>query len=185
LRARYICQPTSYRSYAVSDSSSSRWLARKGRPTYLLDDQVDEDEERGVADSFGELLLALGGDVEALDVLLDLVKLGEAELVARARDKDLVTVDVASRGVVAAVRDTPRVVRDAADRMEDPSDSVVDRLTLRESLVTALVRDNPEACRGSQHHLVSQSGERWHDRLIRLTGSSKAGPEPEGVPEHE
>jgi hypothetical protein len=67
-------------------------------------------------------------------------------LLARARDKDLVAVDVTGRGVVPAVRDAPGVVRDAEGRVEDPSDSVVDRLALGETLVAALVGDDPESC---------------------------------------
>lgn len=82
-------------------------------------------------------------------------------LLARARNKDLIAVDVTGRGVVPAMRDAPGVVRDAESRVEDPSNGVVDRLALGETLMTALMSDDPEA------------------------GAGEAGPEPKDVPEGE
>lgn len=54
----------------------------------LLGEKVDEDEQGSVTDSLGELVLSLLGNVEALNVLLGLVKSGVLELVSGSRNED-------------------------------------------------------------------------------------------------
>jgi hypothetical protein len=64
-----------------------------------------------------------------------------AELGSGPGDKDLVSGKVTGGSVVLSVRDPPRVVWDEEDRVENPSDKVVDALAGRVALVTTLVTD--------------------------------------------
>lgn len=100
-----------------------------GPPEELLGEEVDQDEERCVANGLLQLELPGLGDVEAFDVLGRFVKLGVLELIAGPGHEDFVTSEMSSGSVVTAVRDPPRVVRDGQSRVQDPSDGVVDGLT--------------------------------------------------------
>lgn len=64
-----------------------------------------------------------------------------AELGSGPGDKDLVSGKVTGGSVVLSVRDPPRVVWNEEDRVENPSNKVVDALAGRVTLVTALVTD--------------------------------------------
>lgn len=109
----------------------------------LVEDEVVERGNGGLAEGLGKLSLAPGGDVDTRLVLLDLLG-WVAELLTGAGNKHLVTGKVTSGGVVTAVRDTPRVVWDENERVEDPTDSVVDCLGRRVGLVTTLVCNDPD-----------------------------------------
>lgn len=64
------------------------------------------------------------------------------QLRSSSGNKDLVSGHVSSSGVVLTVRDSPRVVRNKEDRVQDPSNKVVDALAGRVGLVTTLVTAN-------------------------------------------
>lgn len=53
---------------------------------------------------------------------------GVTELGSRSGNKDLISGQVTGSGMVLTVRDSPRVVWDEKDRVENPSDKVVDAL---------------------------------------------------------
>jgi hypothetical protein len=95
----------------------------------------------------------------SLDTLKFLILLdgGVTELRSGSGNKDLVSGHVASSGVVLTMldrqpntsaggdstyRDPPRVVRDKENRVQHPSDKVVDPLAGRVTLVTTLVADS-------------------------------------------
>jgi hypothetical protein len=59
-------------------------------------------------------------------------------------DENHIALDVSSGLVVLAVGDFPREVRDEKSRVEDPANSVVQNLGRRESLMAALVRQDPD-----------------------------------------
>ena len=81
---------------------------------------------------------ALEDSLDTLDLLV-LLDGGVAQLGSSSGNKDLVSGHVASSGVVLTVRDSPRVVGYKEDRVQDPSDKVVDALAGRVRLVTTLV----------------------------------------------
>ena len=109
----------------------------------LVEESTPESADGRLLESLLELSLAPGGNGDTL--LLRLVLLGrDTALRTGAGNENLVTGKVAGGSVVAAVRDTPRVVRDKEGRVENPSDTVVDGLGRRVGLVTALVGDNPD-----------------------------------------
>ena len=64
---------------------------------------------------------------------------------AGARNENHVSLHVGSSLVVLAVGDLPAEVRDKKSRVKDPTSHIVDQGRVRESTVTALVGDNPEA----------------------------------------
>jgi len=84
---------------------------------------------------------ALEDSLDTLDLLV-LLDGGVAQLGSRSGDKDLVSGHVASSSVVLTVRDSPRVVRNKEDRVQDPSNKVVDALAGRVGLVTTLVTNS-------------------------------------------
>jgi hypothetical protein len=79
--------------------------------------------------------------LETLDLLL-LLDSGVTELGSGPGNKDLVSGEVTGSSVVLAVRDPPRMVRDEEDRVENPSNKVVDPLAGRVALVTTLVAES-------------------------------------------
>ena len=83
------------------------------------------------------------GDLCLLDTEELVVVLGGwvTHLGSSSGDKDLVSGQVTGSGVVLTVRDSPRVVWDEQDRVENPSDKVVDALAGRVRLVTTLVAE--------------------------------------------
>jgi len=64
------------------------------------------------------------------------------QLRSSSGNKDLVSGHVSSSGVVLTVRDSPRVVRNKEDRVQNPSNKVVDALAGRVGLMTTLVTDS-------------------------------------------
>ena len=66
-------------------------------------------------------------------------------LLARARQEDHVTLHVAGGFVVLSVADLPAEVRDQKSGVREPANGVVEGLGRREGLVTALVRQDPQA----------------------------------------
>lgn len=68
----------------------------------------------------------------------------QANLATGLGDKDLILGHMASCLVMLRVRDSPRVVRDQQERVQDPADSVVKSLGGREGLMSALVSENPD-----------------------------------------
>ena len=66
----------------------------------------------------------------SLKVLSGGVERGVLVLLSRSGDEHLVPRHVAGGGVVAGVRDSPRVVGDTEGRVEDPSDGVVNCLRI-------------------------------------------------------
>lgn len=62
-----------------------------------------------------------------------------AELLSSPGDKDLITSQVAGRSMVPTVRNPPTVIRNKQSRVQNPSNSVVDSLTGRISLMTSFV----------------------------------------------
>jgi hypothetical protein len=102
--------------------------------------------DRRVSDSFQKFLLNLCRDVEAEQVVATgCVKGRKANLLAGFGDKDLILGHVSSRSVMLCVRDAPGVVRDTETRVKKPSDGVVDRFALTESLVSTFVCNDPKA----------------------------------------
>jgi hypothetical protein len=93
----------------------------------------------------------LEDSLDTLDLLV-LLDGGVAQLGSSSGNKDLVSGHVASSGVVLTVRDSPRVVRNEKDRVQDPSDKVVDALAGRVRLVTTLVT----ASQPSPHRIESE-----------------------------
>lgn len=66
-------------------------------------------------------------------------------LLARARQENHVTLHVAGGFVVLSVADLPAEVRDQKSRVSEPANGVVEGFGGREGLVTALVRQDPQA----------------------------------------
>jgi hypothetical protein len=93
----------------------------------------------------------LEDSLDTLDLLV-LLDGGVAQLGSSSGNKDLVSGHVASSGVVLTVRDSPRVVRNKEDRVQDPSDKIVDALAGRVGLVTTLVT----ADQSSPHRIDSE-----------------------------
>jgi len=123
-----------------------------------VDDQVVKSHNGGVGDGLGELALAFGCKAIPLtlsllhsqqsDVLqtsdLRLVRhVRELALLAGVRNKDFISGQVACSSVVASVGDTPRVERHKQDRMQHPSDRIVDKLGRRVATVPTLVGNDP------------------------------------------
>jgi hypothetical protein len=113
---------------------------------------VEELVDGSIFNSLSELGLSESGNAtisttrsnaseHSLDTLNLLVLLdgGVAQLGSSSGNKDLVSGHVSSSGVVLTVRDSPRVVRNKEDRVQYPSDKVVDALAGRVRLVTTLV----------------------------------------------
>ena len=139
----------------------------------LLEDGTPERRDGRLGEGVTELGLAEGrnGKTSLLGELG-----GEAALLAGLGDEDLVTGEVAGRGVVATVGDAPRVVRNEKSRVEDPTNSVVDRLRGREGLVAALVGNDPDTSGGEragnsisgvEHNLRSLVGDRREVELVK------------------
>jgi hypothetical protein len=133
---------------------------------------VEELVEGSIFNSLSELGLSESGNADisttrsntledSLDTLDLLVLLdgGVAQLGSSSGNKDLVSGHVASSGVVLTVRDSPRVVRDKEDRVQDPSDKVVDALAGRVGLMTTLVTadqpKSPKSCYGT-HAMIQR-----------------------------
>jgi len=119
---------TEIRKTSRRKTTRTRREKRANEPEKLLEQEVDEDEERSVSDSLSQLELSLLGDVETLDVLLGLVEFGVVQLIPGSGNEDLVSSDVTGSSVVSTVRDPPGVVRNSESRVNDPSDRVVDGL---------------------------------------------------------
>jgi len=115
----------------------------QGPTEELVHHHVEELEERRIFNSLSELGLSESGDVDTLDLLV-LLDSGVTQLRSSSGNKDLVSGHVASSGVVLTVRDSPRVVGNKEDRVQDPSNSVVDVLAGRVTLVTTLVSNDPK-----------------------------------------
>jgi hypothetical protein len=98
----------------------------------------------------------------------------DTELRAGLGDKDLVAGKVAGGSVVAAVRDTPRVVGDEEERVKDPADRVVDGLGGRVGLVAGLVGDNPDtgADKTSREDVSRPEGELGGSKGDRREGTA-------------
>jgi len=124
----------------------------QGPSEKLVNNHVDELSKRSISDSLSELGLSgngnagmsmgkLNGLKHSLDTLDFLVLLdgGVAQLRSSSGNKDLVSGQVAGGSVVLTVRDSPRVVGNKEDRVQDPSNKVVDALAGRVGLVTTLV----------------------------------------------
>jgi hypothetical protein len=118
----------------------------------LVHHHVEELVDGSIFNSLSELGLSESGNADisttqsnALEDLLDTLDLlilldgGVAQLGSSSGDKDLVSGHVSSSGVVLTVRDSPRVVRNKEDRVQDPSDKIVDALAGRVGLMTTLV----------------------------------------------
>jgi len=143
-------------SNGVAELSRSVVDQVQGPAEELVHHHVQELEERSVFDGFSELGLSESGDVGTLDLLIVLDS-GVTQLRSSSGNKDLVSGQVTSSGVVLAVRDSPRVVRDKENRVQDPSDKVVDVLAGRVTLVTTLVGNDPETgTEETSHESVSK-----------------------------
>jgi hypothetical protein len=130
----------------------------------LVHHHVEELVDGSILNSLSELGLSESGNAnintaqsDALEDLLDTLDLlilldgGVAQLGSSSGDKDLVSGHVSSGGVVLTVRDSPRVVRDKEDRVQDPSDKVVDALAGRVRLVTTLVTTSQSSPQRNAH----------------------------------
>jgi hypothetical protein len=88
-----------------------------------------------------------GGDWSLLGQLVQLVhELSDTSgiYLPSLGNKDHVTLHISGGLVVLAVGDLPGEVWDKKGGVADPTDSVIEDLGLRESLVATLVRKNPE-----------------------------------------
>lgn len=146
----------------------------RGPTKKLLQDQVAQDVERRISDRLLELLLPGLGNVESVNLgfLLDLADTGVRP---RAGHKDFVPGHVSRRGVVTRVRDSPRVIRDQEGGMQDPSDSIVDRLGRGKGLVSALVGDDPETGAEKAHGDGDEGVCGGTDDVVAELGQAKAG----------
>lgn len=128
----------------------------KGPAEKLLNEDVEQVIEGGILENFREPLtpglVNVGGSNLLLDDILIIgviarlgggLKRETATLLTGTGNKDLITGKVTSGSVVAGVRDPPRVVGDKEGRVKNPTNGVVDGLAGAETLVTALVSNNP------------------------------------------
>lgn len=115
----------------------------RGPTEQLLDDQVAQDVQRRVSDSFLKFELPRFSHFVSINFgfLLDFTDLGLGPCLG---NKDFVSGHVSGSGVVTSVGDSPRVVRYEKNRVKNPSDGVVDVLGRRKRLMTAFVGDDPE-----------------------------------------
>lgn len=112
------------------------------------------DQVHGPAEQLLEQKVGGSQDGGVLHELTDLVDGGTdtgCELVTSLGDEDHVTGNVTGGLVVLAVGDLPGEVGNQQQRVADPANSVIQDLGGRESLVTTLVSQNPDA--GSNHTL--------------------------------
>lgn len=72
----------------------------EGPAEKLLGGEVEENDERSIVDGLEKLGLPLLSHVESVNVLLGLIEGGVVELLSGSRDEDLVSSEVASRGVM-------------------------------------------------------------------------------------
>lgn len=85
-------------------------------------------------------------------------------------------VEGAGVGVVAAVAEFPGEVRDEEERVEEEADEVVEPLVVAESLVTALMGDDPEAGKdGALEEPVERPEEDGGERRMRREDVEERG----------
>lgn len=97
----------------------------------LVEEQFEGGDDRGV---LGHLLEGLDGNAKLAGDLLN-----------STRDEHEILLDVAGEAVVTGVRDFPRKIRDAKERVTEPADDIVQTGMSGESAVAALVGENPQA----------------------------------------
>lgn len=135
----------------------------------LLNEDVGQVVEGSILENLGKPLAPGLLNLRGTDLLLDGVFIvgvvsrfgsglkGEtATLLTGTGNEDLVTGQVTGGGVVAGVRDSPRVVRNEKGRVKNPADGVVEGLAGAEALVTALVSNDPDT--GEDHTLENPVG---------------------------
>lgn len=151
----------------------------------MLNENVEQVVGGSILENFGEPLAERFVNLDGTDLLLNGVlvvrvvgRLGSrlkretAALLSGSGDKDFVTGQVTCGSVMAGVRDSPRVVRHEESRVEDPADSIVERLASAEALVTTLVSNDPYA--GEDHTLedpVSGPGSKTSSSLLNAKGN--------------
>jgi hypothetical protein len=104
----------------------------------LANEQVEANHDRRVLESFTELVLSELGKVhtEHFTLLLDGTNPNDASGLG---NKDFVTSKVTGSGVVTTVGNSPGVVRNEEQRVNDQTDGVVDSLGRGVGLVTTFV----------------------------------------------
>lgn len=114
----------------------------------------------------GGLLVQVNGLILLNNILL---LGGQSNLGTGLGDKDLVLGHVSSGLVMLRVRDSPGVVGDQKERVQDPADGVVESLRSRERLVAALVGKDPDArADNTLHHPVDRPGQVTDQRVLKL-----------------
>jgi len=104
----------------------------------------------------------------ARDVLSGGIQRRQLELRAGFWDKDLVLRHMPSRCMMLGVADSPGMVRNPKSRMEDPANGVVNCLRFREGLVSALVRNDPEAGGYQSGTIAIECPEREPGKLVSV-----------------
>lgn len=125
--------------------------------------ELDEHPEKG---HNGGLLVQVNGLILLDDILL---LGGQSNLGTGLGDKDLVLGHVSGGLMMLRVRDSPGVVGDQKERVQDPANGVVEGLGGRERLVAALVGKDPDTrADNALHHPVDRPGQVTNQRVLKL-----------------